>query len=574
MTEAESEFVGYLDGYRRGSFEGWVWNPSRPDHRVEVEVVVNGFVLVRVPAADYRADLRAAGIGDGRHAFTIALDLDTAGSGAVTVVVRTVEGLLLQNGEIRVGDEPPASEEAAEIFEAFVATVLGTRAPVDRADPAEPPPVVNFIVYAPTRTEALPTALGVSEYSYGFVLGAFMPLLQRFGRVHQVIDPAREVDLLYKAHLSLGETALFLSFAPPHKTTLGLRCPTVPVIAWEFPTIPSTVWDGDTRHDWRRVLRQVGRAITLSTFAADAIKAAMGADFPVVAIPAPVWDRHPTLATLRPRGIDEAATVALDGYVFDSRDHRFALEMVTPPVPERPAAGTTAEVTLTGVVFTAVLAPQDGRKNWSDILTAFVSAFAQTPDATLVLKMVCNDIAIWWHRFYEAVSRLPRFDCRIVILHGYLDEGRFVSLISSTHWVVNASTAEGLCLPLLEFMAGGRPAIAPRHTAMTDYIDPSNALIVASDEEYCSWTHDPRNVLTTTRHRVSWSDLSSALADGYRIVREDGARFAEMADAARATVAAFCSDDVVGAKLDSFLGLGRAREITEASNLIRLSAPV
>jgi glycosyltransferase involved in cell wall biosynthesis len=574
MTEAESEVVGYLDGYRRGGFEGWAWMPSRPEHRLEIEIVVNGFVIARTMASDYRADLRAAGVGDGRHAFVVPLELDTARSGPVKVLVRTVEGVLLRHGEISVGYEPPSSEEEAEVFQAFVAAVLGSPSAVASAGPIERDPTINFIIHAATRTETLATTQGAPEYSYNFVMNAFAPLLKRFGAVHLVEDPAREVDLLYKAHLSRGENCLFLSFAPPHKTVLGLLCPTIPVVAWEFPTIPSAIWDGDARHDWRRVLRQTGRAITLSKFAADAVKATMGADFPVVAIPAPVWDRHPALQALPLRPIGSTATVAINGFVFDTRDHRFELEMVTPPVPDRPAAEAIAEVALDGIVFTAMFAPQDGRKNWLDLVTAFVSAFAGTRDATLVLKMVCADIEIWWSKFYDMVSRLPAFSCRIVVLHGFLDEGQFTSLISASNWVVNASTAEGLCLPLVEFMCGGRPAIAPNHTAMTDYVDPANTLIVDSDEEYCSWSHDPRNELTTTRHRVSWSALSKAFIEGHRIASEEPLRYLRMSEAARSTMAGFCTDELVGAKLNSFLGLGRALDTEASSELMRLSAAV
>jgi len=572
MTEADLELVGFLDGYRRGCFEGWVWLPGQPEYRVEIEVVVNGFVLVREAASDYRSDLRAAGIGDGRHGFSIPLELDTARSGPVQVTVRTTDGHVLSGGELMVGDAQPSDPAEAEAFRAFVAAVLGTPGQALPPDAAEGAPPINFIVYAATTADTLAGSLGIAQYSYTFVMNAFVPLLREFGAVHVVADPIAEVDLLYKAHLSRGETCLFLSFAPPHKTAMGLLCPTVPVIAWEFPTIPSAVWDEEVRHDWRRVLRHSGRAITLSQFAADAVKAAMGAEFPVIAMPAPVWDRHPALWALPLRWPDNARTLAINGLVFDTWEHAFELEMATPPLPEPPPAGAVADVSLSGVVFTTVFAPQDGRKNWTDIVTAFVTAFADTRDATLVLKMVCVDTSIWWAKFYDAVTRLPAFSCRIVVLQGFLEEAMFVSLIDATHWIVNASTAEGLCLPLLEFMSGGRPAIAPNHTAMLDYLSETNALVVASDEEYCSWPHDPRNELTTTRHRVAWSSLVARFRDGHRIASHDPARYAELSAAARSTMQSFCADRLVSAKLNGFLGLGRTQNADTPSELIQLSA--
>ena len=572
MTEADLEPVGFLDGYRRGSFEGWVWLPSQPEHRVEVELVVNGFVLARVTASDYRSDVRAAGIGDGRHAFSIPLELDTAQSGPVSAIVRTADGRTLSGGEITVGNAASTDPAEAEAFRAFVAAVLGTPAEAVAQGAVEIDPPVNFIVYAATTADTLSTSLGVAQYSYTFVMNAFVPLLAQFGAVHVVTDPIRDVDLLYKAHLSRGENCMLLSFAPPHRTPLGLLCPTIPVIAWEFPTIPSAVWDEEVRHDWRRVLRQTGRAITLSQFAADAVKAAMGIEFPVIALPAPVWDRHPKLWALPLRWPENERTLAIDGLVLDSRQHKFELEMATPPLPEPSSEDALVEITLSGVVFTTVFSPKDGRKNWTDILTAFVTAFARTPDATLVLKMVCVDTSIWWANFHEAMTRLPEFSCRIVVLQSFLDEDMFVSLIDATHWIVNASSAEGLCLPLLEFMSGGRPAIAPRHTAMLDYLNADNALIVASDEEYCAWPHDPRNELTTTRHRVAWSSLVENFREGHRIAGLDPARYAALSGAARATMKGFCNDRTVSTKLNGFLGLGRPHETATPSALIQLSA--
>jgi hypothetical protein len=52
-----------------------------------------------------------------------------------------------------------------------------------------------------------------------------------------------------------------------------------------------------------------------------------------------------------------------------------------------------AEVALSGVVFTTMLNPRDGRKNWIDILTAFCHALGDRTDATLVIKMTHFSVA-------------------------------------------------------------------------------------------------------------------------------------------------------------------------------------
>ena len=556
MVKSTSQIQGFFDAYRGGAFEGWVWRPDEPDEPLVVEVYANGFRLGETEASIYRPDVRAAGIGHGRFGFSLPFPIDLERSEPVRISVRVKDGPVLSGGETTLSGAEPLGEDDAAVFKAFVADVLGRNGP--REDVGEKlEPKTNFIVYCPTGADARSETRGDAEYGYAVVLKAFVPLLERFGEVHRVEDPARQVDSLYNAHLSKGEVSLFLSFAPPHRTTLGLRCPVIPVIAWEYPTIPSEVWDGERRHDWRWVLRQAGRAITLSHLAARAIKATMGADFPVIGLPAPVWDRQPHLHHLPSRPLTVRAAVEVDGFAFESRGVAFSPGMTTPHPPE--PGELPHRVELDGVVFTSVFSPKDGRKNWPDLVTAFLAAFADRSDATLVLKMVGRDPEAWWWELFDRVSRMPAFACRLVVINGFLDDARYAGLIAASHWVVNASTAEGLCLPLIEFMCSERPAIAPAHSAMADYLDGSCGLVVHSDEQYCGWPHDTRMGMATTRHQVSWSALRDAYAEAYRLVKEDPDRYQALGRAAGARMEAFCSDATVAERLSGFLGLGHMK---------------
>lgn len=84
---------GRVEGTPGGVVTGWAWNPSDPEERVIVEVWVN-----RVPVAGGVADQHApglakAGIGDGHHAFAIALPEAVAAEDQPRVAVR-VQGAL------------------------------------------------------------------------------------------------------------------------------------------------------------------------------------------------------------------------------------------------------------------------------------------------------------------------------------------------------------------------------------------------------------------------------------------------------------------------------------------------
>ncbi len=63
--------------------------------------------------------------------------------------------------------------------------------------------------------------------------------------------------------------------------------------------------------------------------------------------------------------------------------------------------------------------------------------------------------------------------CRVVVIVDYLSDDELLGLFRATTFYVNTSRAEGACLPLQQALACGRPAIAPAHTAMADYMDRS-----------------------------------------------------------------------------------------------------
>jgi GT2 family glycosyltransferase/glycosyltransferase involved in cell wall biosynthesis len=64
---------GFIDEAHRARISGWIWDPQRPDERIELELLDDNRPLMRVVARDYRSDLREAGIGDGQYAFAIPL---------------------------------------------------------------------------------------------------------------------------------------------------------------------------------------------------------------------------------------------------------------------------------------------------------------------------------------------------------------------------------------------------------------------------------------------------------------------------------------------------------------------
>lgn len=446
---------------------------------------------------------------------------------------------------------------------------------------------MTFIVHAQVGDQNIRAALGKAEYSYYFLLKAFLPALHACGEVLTVTSPHEEVDALYDQRSAAGERCLFISFTPPSLAPLGLRCPTLCLFAWEFDTLPDGRWTTDPAQNWAWALTQHTGAIVCSQHTADVVRRALGDDYPVTSLAAPVWDRFAAFyspASELPARNTSPLSLSVRGYVYDSAEIAFEVNNLFPalfrryerqappsrlpaaapakperePPSERPPERSADEVKATdlllnGTIYTSVFNPVDGRKAWYDIVTAFCIAFRDREDAVLVLKMTHTDPDSYRHNLHHVLHQLTPFKCRVVAFNGYLEADAFADLIKSTAFYVNASHCEGLCLPLLEFMSAGVPAIAPDHTAMADYIHRDNALVVSSSEEINIWPNDSSNRYTTRRYRNDWQGLCAAFEQSYLMINTDPAQYSRMATRAHEDMKAFCSLEAATKGLTDFL---------------------
>ncbi|WP_373386672.1 glycosyltransferase [Pseudomonas alcaligenes] len=505
---------------------------------------------------------------------------------------------------------------------------------------------MKFLVYSEVTSATIASSLGLPDYSYYFVLRDFLPVLRQLGEVVVIERPQVEVDEHYAMSLERGERCLFLSFTPPHKVVLGLRCPTLPVFAWEFDSIPSEHWLDEVNQNWAHVLQQCGGAITHSALTVRAVRQVLGDDFPIVSIPSPVWDRYAELragaavptchrirvgsgivldtqdvnlepfmpgldavaaAVANARGVarseksdtgaNKPGTGSSEGRLAISRRYLAAwyqqvVRGLLPWLPEYrlPSVDTATETQaehmepanhvqprglsvedeqsgapewtpqpcefeLRGAVFTALFNPYDGRKNWIDMLTAFCAAFRDNPEATLVFKLGHHDYRAALNSMLMCIARLPRFRCRVLVVHGFLEKAEFDRLIEASTFVVNASHGEGQCLPLMELMSCGKPAIAPRNSAMLDYIDEDVAFVVHSWLDATAWPHDPRLAYRTCRHQLDWSSLVVQYQTALHCYREEPERYRRMSRAAIERMQEHCSQASAKIRLQQFLNL-------------------
>ncbi|WP_213937730.1 glycosyltransferase [Pseudomonas sp. dw_612] len=239
-----------------------------------------------------------------------------------------------------------------------------------------------------------------------------------------------------------------------------------------------------------------------------------------------------------------------------------AMELAEHPQAVFPDTSERVEIDVSGVVYVSVFNPEDGRKNWHHLITAFCWALRDAEDATLVLKITQNDLSTYYVHLITLLSQLSPFACRVVVMHGYLEDEEFARLYGAASFYVNASRCEGLCLPLMEFMSCARPVIAPNHTAMGDYIDERVGFIVKSSHEPTIWPEDARILYRTLRHRPDWGSLKAAYEDSYAMAKNRPQDYQAMATAANERMRDYCGFAPVQQRLSQFFGLAPSRETT------------
>ena len=427
-----------------------------------------------------------------------------------------------------------------------------------------------FLIYSHTTKVGFSNNPGLPEHSDYFTLKEFRPVLEKLGKVMIVENPETEVDPIYMECKARGEQCVFLSFSPPHKTALDLACPTISVLTWEFDTIPNEIWDNDPRNDWRYCFGKLGWAITQSEFAVKAIKAAMGDDFPVVSISAPVWDRFEQVRQTIPHMTTLAKTrLMTNGVIFDSRTT--SLSVYAPnwsaSSPEAPQTSQETKemmvageipIDIEGVVYTTTFCPYDGRKNWFDMFFSFCWAFRDVEDATLIMELTHRDNSLAMETFKKCLYQLTPFKCRIIAIQGPLSDHNYEQLAAVTTYCLNTSHGEGQCLPLMEFMSDGIPAVDPRHTSMGDYVDERVAFLDNASAQPTCWPQDNvRMAYRTKCYRIDCESMVNALLESYRVAKENPERYVSMSRAANARLKQHCSRAIVQEKLRDFISVDR-----------------
>lgn len=443
---------------------------------------------------------------------------------------------------------------------------------------------VALVVTAAAAPADLPARLGLPAYSYAHVYRAFRPLLERYGSLIEIDRGESRLDAALQAARQRGQRPLHLSFLPLQLVYPSALAPTVAFPFWEFPDIPATDFDDNPRNNWRRVSGALAAIGCASQFTCDAFRRA-GVRVPIHLVPPPVADDYfqvpPAARTVR-RLDCPAYLLAPAGARRRRQAWRLAVaaraafdRAVQPHLPlwvdrglgeigrvgRRLPPPDCDVLALDGVVFTSVLNPLDERKNWEDLLSAFLLALGDAADATLVLKLAVNPPLVNTAlRLLSAAYRTMGIAhrCRVAVVTDYLAPAEMLALARASTYFVTATRAEGACLPARDFLAAGRPVVAPAHSALAEYIDEDVGFVVDSHPEPTHWPHDSSRRLTTSWHRIVWQSLHDQLRAAYRTATADPVGYARLAARGRERLHALASGAAVWPRLRVALDAVRA----------------
>lgn len=440
--------------------------------------------------------------------------------------------------------------------------------------------------------------LGAPGYSHDFVARLFRPILEQWGEVIEIRDADRQLQAGVDECLRQGKRPVHFSVLPFQDVRLVNGAPNIVMPAWEYPDVPNEGFDGNPQNDWPATANRCDLCLVSGPFTADALDRG-GITTPTRIVPVPTPEDYFLLPTRR---LPETHTVACRGYVFPQAVDGEPAEECDPSAPTTRMAGKSIErfvrrvvraavgetnyerisaftkslksrrrqrvrqrsfdlpyasvdkLELTGVVYTSIFNPDDGRKNWSDLLTGYLGALADCDDATLVIKLIARKEKSVRKVIDAYRSRGIKHRCKLVFICDFLPDEQMLELCRATTYYLQATRAEGNCLPLMNYLAAGRPGISPDHSSMGDYFGKRNGFVVESHPEPTAWPHDQRLRLRTFWGRIVWTSLRDQIEASYRMAKHNPSAYETLSTTCRADMRAWAGTDAVARRLKAALG--------------------
>ena len=414
--------------------------------------------------------------------------------------------------------------------------------------------------------------LATAGYSHDFVAKLFSQVLSRWGEVIPVPNPKKNLEAAAREARGRGLDPVHLSVLPFQDVCLARTVPNIVMPAWEFPDVPDHGFDDNPQNDWPATADRCDLVLVSGSFTERALRKGK-AKVPIRFVQVPTPDAYFSVSDWEP---GRKNCLDCTGYVFpqtagpastasllrrcyeritsplktSGREHRQTrYRRANLPAPMVLQYQSSSPIDLSGIVYTSVFNPSDGRKNWKDLLNGFLYALGDREDATLVLKLISrdagavNEVIDYYH------GRDVPHRCRVVVICDFLAEEQLHQLAEASTYYLQTTKGEGNCLPLMNFLAAGRPGISPNHSAMSDYFDESVGFVIESHPEPAAWPHDERLRLRSTWGRLVWPSIVEQIQQSYHLAKDHPERYLAIANRCRTHMQTWAGNEAVWERL-------------------------
>lgn len=156
------------------------------------------------------------------------------------------------------------------------------------------------------------------------------------------------------------------------------------------------------------------------------------------------------------------------------------------------------------------------RKNLVALITAYYSAFSSFDNVLLIVKThmpnrdgeeaakVISELCLQLKKDLSRFSD-PEYYPKIALMTDYMPNKHINSIHATGDVFVTASHGEAICLPFVDALGFGKPAIAPYYSAFTDYFIDKDLLVDSTESVVFGVPNAPKGIYTADER---WGNVS------------------------------------------------------------------
>lgn len=395
-----------------------------------------------------------------------------------------------------------------------------------------------FLSYPHSKYSSL-ESYGWSEYSYRYLAEAFMKYLEDAGHAFEIVHTKAELEkkaFFYKK--TYGEKPVHLSFAPPQASIHAPSARLFLFTAWEFPNIPATALGGNPRQDWLKFFEVCEGVIFMTSANLSSPEIDTGANskyhvlppniikyFEAISFNLSYRQNLPAYLDLELKKISEVDQS--EGILKQGQARALYVKYLKMQLPnfahkalvklyhlyrlqndkrnrrsnnENHMEEMLLSEISSKIIFSTWANIHDPRKNLRFIIEV-VNEYSQwfQKECSLIVKVHGSDqdckqilqLAQEINQFY------PDACVQVLATNEYLTQEKHLLLRKKASIYLNASSGEGLCLPVLEHLLVNCPAVVPRNSAFLDYPNSQFLKKVEVDAVPTYFPQDPSRELRT-----------------------------------------------------------------------------